>query len=550
MTAGLPSYAGLAAGAKRSRRHCGGRCDKGFQCNRSWGSGARRQGKTTFTTKPGIVDVDPVGHRPAMVLGKRLQSMNHARPSAAMAGMVVLVVMTFIFGGSARGDEPALLAYRPLSVIILGLGLWTLQIRHIRAAKFLCFWFTSLIAVTLMSLVPLPPSIWQALPGREIVVEIDRTVILGSVWRPLSITPELTRNAFWSLMGPFAAFILAMQLSKTQILNVFSLVFWMVWLSGLISVLQITQGPDSAFYLYRVTNYGQGVGLFANRNHQAVLLACQLAISFIVLPPVAMRIGRKLKLDQWGLTVGLLAINSVFLILLIIVTGSRSGIILGFLAMIFAYFSSKTNVNVQQTDPSYMLDRMPAGQAALRRKMIMPIVSAVAVASVIVAVLAGRDVALDRLSGASLDTEGRAVIISTLIDLATLYFPFGSGIGSFDPVFRMHEPYESLAPTYWNHAHNDWLEVLVTSGVFGICFVIAIIIWLALKIRGQGRAAPAGDFECQNLRVIGFGMLLLVSLSSFVEYPLRVPIIACIMSIALVALDRGFKNEDASTRKQ
>jgi O-antigen ligase len=46
-------------------------------------------------------------------------------------------------------------------------------------------------------------------------------------------------------------------------------------------------------------------------------------------------------------------------------------------------------------------------------------------------------------------------------------FPlFGSGLGTFEHVFKIYQP-EGLTG-YYDHAHNDYLELLLEAGIFGV----------------------------------------------------------------------------------
>ncbi len=64
-----------------------------------------------------------------------------------------------------------------------------------------------------------------------------------------------------------------------------------------------------------------------------------------------------------------------------------------------------------------------------------------------------------------------------MAEAAQSYLPVGSGLGSFDPVYRSVEPLERLDATFFNQAHNDYLEIWLETGwigagltVFGILF--------------------------------------------------------------------------------
>jgi O-antigen ligase len=54
--------------------------------------------------------------------------------------------------------------------------------------------------------------------------------------------------------------------------------------------------------------------------------------------------------------------------------------------------------------------------------------------------------------------------------LGALHLPWGSGIGSFVPVFQQAFPESLLMPQYINAAHNDYAQVWLEGGL-AACFV-------------------------------------------------------------------------------
>lgn len=472
-----------------------------------------------------------------MELSRRLKSTDARTRSHAFGVIAVLIVGTFFLGGSARGDEIGVLALRPLSVIALLVTLYLLTAEHVRSTLFVSAWVFAVFLLTVLHLVPLPPGIWQQLPGRDLIAQIDDAAGAASAWRPLSMSPELTRNALWSLLAPLACYFLAIQLPRKDMFWFWCVVLAMGLLSGLMSTVQISQGPESILYFYRVTNFGLGVGFFANRNHQAVLLACLLPVSFGLLL-IASR-GKRLSAIRQGKSIAIWAMvaSGIFLTILILVTGSRSGLALNFLALVFIalfvwrhkdYFRS-----MARTHPG----RPQAHKRFNQRKLAMLALPVALVAAIGVAVFAGRDTAFQRLTDTALKEEARASILGSLQTTIDSYFPFGSGIGSFDPVFRIQERADLLAPTYWNHAHNDWAEMLMTGGLPVALLVLLGIGWLA-KTFFLKQDKDDGDIEVTVFRFIALSIVALVLVSSIVEYPLRVPIIACIFAVALAIIAR------------
>ena len=66
-----------------------------------------------------------------------------------------------------------------------------------------------------------------------------------------------------------------------------------------------------------------------------------------------------------------------------------------------------------------------------------------------------------RQNSAALSEKVRA--LPTIERLIAAYAPWGSGLGTFEQVFKLHEPDALLSPSYLNHAHNDWLELVAAD---------------------------------------------------------------------------------------
>src|SRR5690606_10191399 len=85
-----------------------------------------------------------------------------------------------------------------------------------------------------------------------------------------------TWNAFWASLAPAAVLVLGVGLDRNDLDRLVPALIALIFLSFLVGLLQIVGDPHGPLYFYRYTHYGTPVGLLANRNHQAVLLACAL----------------------------------------------------------------------------------------------------------------------------------------------------------------------------------------------------------------------------------------------------------------------------------
>lgn len=476
-----------------------------------------------------------------MLIQQNLTFRHASRPSAALLAIALLLGATFAFGGSARGDEVGLLVLRPISAIALLVSLYLLNPQNIKQNKFWSMWLLAIVLLTITHLIPIPPALWQQLPGRQLAVSVDSVLGHGAVWRPVSLSPELTRNALFSMIGPLACYLLTLQLSRNEVIAIFAFIIVLGGMSGLVSVIQITQGGEGLFYFYRITNLGTGVGLFANRNHQAVLLVCLVPIgygfvSMIVREGSMFNHKASMAMAKWGL-----ALSAVFIFVLVLVTGSRGGLLLYVFAMTLVFIYTKLRPKLTSPHAAKTWRRR---KSALRASVFQRICEwrpwrAILPAIVIVGILFfGRNDALRRLVGTSTEAEARLTIYDTLLDAILTYMPLGSGVGSFDPVFRGHEKADLLTATYWNHAHNDWAEMAMTGGVPAIAIALAAIFWVT-RFFMVDRPLLDQDETKAAFSFVGGSVLALTGFSSIFEYPLRVPIMACLFVMAIALLSRS-----------
>jgi len=423
---------------------------------------------------------------------------------------------------------------RPVAVVALALGLATLSRDHIHRNRWLFILASAVVILVSAHLVPLPPALWQALPGRELVVAIDRLAGLEGIWRPLSLDPRGTWNALWALCVPLAALVLAVQLDGRGQYRLLVLLIALGLLSALIALLQILGSSNGPLYLYRVTNFGQAVGLFANRNHQAVMLAT-------LLPMIAAALIHRRSAAAGFLTGGKASLAAyilaaLFLVPLILITGSRAGLLALLLAIFLSAWAASPNGRFALIGKS----RGKAGQRAPSPaiKWIPWAMLAGFLALMALTYYADRSIAIERFLERDAGDDMRIKIVPLLIDLTRFYAPLGSGIGSFESVFMVHEPDSLLAPQYVNHAHNEFLEIAMTAGIPGIVLIVfagvlvlAGIRRITLAVGGQGDA---------GLGRAGFAVLFLFAIASAVDYPVRVPSIQVWVTLAGVWLARGW----------
>lgn len=442
--------------------------------------------------------------------------------------LATFLAFVFCLGGSARADVYALAILRPISVVAAGIGLFSVEWEHLRSKKILIIIIVSSLIFTLIQLIPLPESFWAGLPGHQILVDINELALGERQERPLAVSPHLAINTAYSLIVPLAIILLGVQLSLDEHLLLLPTLILFGLASGMLGLLQVIGNPQGPLYFYSITNPGEAVGLFANRNHQAVLLACifPMLSSFLSMPS-ASKEQRTLKVVGAVLT-------GAALVPLILVTGSRSGLIAGLLGLILAVvFYSKPKSTKADERKSTILSNNYL------------LVSAGVVSLVAVTLFMARAVAFQRTFNSDQSEELRWSVWPHILEFAKAYFPLGGGMGSFLEAYRLHEPKTLLAPLYFNHAHNDLLEFFVEAGAFGVLVVLvavfaffrgAVILynWREWKKRGH------------ILGRLGIALTILLAAASLVDYPIRTPILSALFAVAAIWWERA-KNEAAKT---
>lgn len=428
------------------------------------------------------------------------------------------LVLTFLTGGASRSDALSLIVLRPVAVFALAFGLWRIHRRAISDYLFLYLMAAGIFALAVAHLIPLPPSIWRNLPGRELAIEVDRLAGLTGVWRPLSLVPSATLNALCALLVPCAVLVLVSQLERAQRFDLLPVMIGVGVTSGMLGLLQVLGSADGPLYFYRITNNGAAVGLFANRNHQAVFLACQFPM-LAVYACAGVQTVQQERMRRWSA----LAIACV-LIPLILVTGSRAGLIAAVLGISSAFFLyRRLEVNVPKKRQRENLNR--------RYLYVALAIAAMGIATVFMA----RAQAFERLIEGGSSDDFRIALLGPVASAGWQYFPFGSGIGSFVEVYQVHEPKHMLTLNFLNRAHNDWLETFMTVGLPGLLLLLAAVV-------GYMRCAWS-NFASQDIRPrtrsfagLGAVLILILALASAVDYPLRTPSLSCFFILAAIWL--------------
>lgn len=439
------------------------------------------------------------------------------------------IAVAMLFGGASRPDVLPILLLRPLSALLLVYAIYCHGRVAFQRSPTLFVFALCAFMLAALHVVPLPPAIWSTLPGREVAVEVYRATNIPLPWLPLSMSPVEAWNSLFSLFLPLAVLILGLAASGGEQIRALRLFLVVGVLSSLIGLLQILGSPQGALYFYDITNNGAAVGLFANRNHQAVLLASLFPLLALHASLADNSRGR-LQL-HWVSSIAAAA----FIAPLILVTGSRNGLIIGVIGLVLALwvFDRKVSRSTQKETQRFT-------------RFIPWIVAGGLLLLSLATVLLSRGEAFQRLMNLDVSQDLRFKALPTIWDITLKVFPWGSGFGSFDEVYRHYEPGSLLSPNYLNHAHNDWLELAMTGGLpamllalwGGVMFLFALrrIVWPRGNWRGERSTLIAA--RCTAV------ILLILAMASAAEYPARTPSLAVLAAFCAAVLATIFRESE------
>ena len=434
------------------------------------------------------------------------------------------LVSSLLLGGGTRGGflSDTLLQFLSLPVLIA--ALWRIMdtplSREKRQALAFC---AAILAIPLAQLLPLPPAVWTSLPGRETIAAAFELIGRDLPWAPLSMSPGATWLSVLSLLPPLAVFLGALQLNRRE-RRLLSLVVLGMGLAGvLVGLMQVAQGTSSPLRFFEYTNASETVGFFANRNHFAALVYSLTLLVAALAPGNAMMIGPEHDRKKFE-TASIVTLVVSFAVLVVLIAAqamarSRVGLMLTIVALFGAFALAQWN------------RRAAKGVTPVRLMF-----SAVTLAAIFSVQFALYRI-LERFGGDPL-ADARIAFASNTIEAAKTVMPFGVGLGAFVPVYAMFEkPRDIMIDSYANHAHNDFLELWLETGIAGPVLIGAFAIWFVWRsVKVWRRSYLEGVEIDRSLARAATLIITLLLAHSLVDYPLRTGAMMAILAFACALL--------------
>lgn len=244
----------------------------------------------------------------------------------------------------------------------------------------------------------------------------------------------------------------------------------------LVGIIQLSYG--ARVIISNVLPFDIASAMFANENHFSSLV-------YMVIPLIAWRF----LATAWQPLIFILI--AVFIVLFQFAVGSRAGMVIASGLAMFSFFWFGVSI------------------IPFKAKQIL-----LALVPLIVMIAIYYFLSSQTQTGAS-----RSAFAANTWQAIQNHWGLGTGLGSFVIIYPMYEAREEISYVYANHAHNDFLELLLEVGIASIA-IFLLYTFQIIKHSTRSKLSQAAGLS-----------ILAVLLHSLIDYPLRTMAISVVFGI-------------------
>lgn len=446
--------------------------------------------------------------------------------------LILLLIWVPIPIGSNRAWSMALFEAGALSIF----GIWALRyayrpfgipnsVRELRLALFLLL---AWLCFPLMQLLPLPTAFVQSLTGETHELYAAITELSKSESAYFSLDRGVTLSGLLRQCALFAIFfaVLATVTTRNRLV-VLMVVFFLVGFGEALYGLILYFGGDELGLWNPGHSSGAVSGTYVNQNHFAGLMEMTIPAGMGLLI-----MNREQYETGHGIAGGLRSFSSMLL-------GQRGILLLGLLVMFSALILSTSRGAVGSLGVAVFL----AVLITVRRKgtKTRELKAGLSVAALIA--LAIFWVGADQLSS-KLESSGLSSNRGDLRETSYRIFSdsplLGTGVGTYRWVFPRFKD-ERFGSGFYEHAHNDYLEILGEQGIIGFSLLaIALGLITAHVVKAYRRRNDPLARGALFATLVGCMSLLI---HGFVDFNFHIPgnaaYFSALLGIGVVAVDLG-----------
>jgi len=384
--------------------------------------------------------------------------------------------------------------------------------------------FSLLMVLSLIQMLPLPQGLLNLISPSSLSTYKKFGDFASGSFHPISLNPYGTRQELFKWLAYGAVFFVVVNHFQTraQVLPLVKTILIMACFLVVFALIQKITWNGRIFWIYPIDETlrsGSGIwGTYINRNHFAGYLEMAIPLGLGLLlynapdlktghdAPLTKRMGRFLAGDT------LVPFTLLFLLVLVmaaclIMTLSRGGI-LGFAAstLFFAWLTRE--------------------RRSLRKKA--PLLALLAAVIFAVVVLASWDILEQRFEELQKERQiSRLTVWKDSLGLIRDYPVVGSGLGSFE---KLYMGYQTKMPElFFDHAHNDYLELLTDTGLIGALLAMGMTLVFFLSLYRRWRKKHGLFSKC--LGAGGLCACMAMAVHSFTDFNLHISANALLFTI-------------------
>jgi O-antigen ligase len=366
----------------------------------------------------------------------------------------------------------------------------------------------------LLQCIPLPTSWVEWIQPRTIEAYRLAAPLVGGmpVRVPLSLYPYATFVWFFHLWSWVALFYLTLYHLRTRRQIMVMAVFWIAMgtFQSIYGLVEYLSGTHRIWWWENT--YGKGVvtGTFINRNHLAGYLEMMIPMALGVLMLLAGGLKQEIRLNWRRALVKIADNNRWAQTLLLVFLCTLMG------AALFLSFSRGASIaltTILVPLSIFLLFRKPTRRYGLLGLGIF-------LGTLLYAAPMGLDAAVERFAQWDEGVVGREEHWRSGLEMVKAFPGFGTGWGTYEWVYPHFKP-AAFGESVVTHAHNEWLEAWVETGVIGLILVVTTF---ALYLAGAFRVWLARrDTQVVWLGFCALAAVLAVGVHCFGEFLLRTP---------------------------
>lgn len=427
-----------------------------------------------------------------------------SKPVRSLGWLTCGYVLLLLIGGGGGSPAPlSELFCQILAALALVAWFWLHGTAAIAMQRSVSWMVALVLIVPIAQLIPLPPSLWHGLPGRDLLRESLALIEAEDTWRPLSVAPQRTLDGVLALFPPLLAMAMVASLDAAGRQNLLKTIAIFALVSVTVGAGQLASAGHGQLQFYAGSDPGVPGGFQANRNAQVDILLIGL---------LALIAAWHLRANRDRATTLALGALALLLLLGAFLTGSRTGIALMPLTVAWCLVLVRGEL-FSQTALFRLRNLLLAGIAGLG-----------------LAAAAWQTRPIQQvLLRFTFGGEYRPEIWRDTLHAIGQYWPLGSGLGTFTRAIGPAERLEAIGPLLPNRAHNEYLELLLEGGLpIALAWgAVATLVPVALTRALRGMTGVP-----REQAIFTAGTLTIVALHSLVDYPFRSMALASLVGVA------------------